>query len=109
MSADDENRFRPRPGRIKFDVPKAGKAKSFLTQAKKLARQHSNGPGRSSSFASRTSSSPSSGSAGKSGKASRTGKGPGVKRGRGAAFVRARALSGGWRHSAAGVRRATVG
>lgn len=106
MSADDENRFRPRPGRP--DVPKAGKAKSFLTQAKKLARQHSNSPGRSSSFASRTSSSPSSGSAGKSGNASRAGKGPGVKRGRGAAFVRARTLSGGWRHSAAGVRRVVV-
>ncbi len=108
MSADDENRFRPRPGRIKSDVPKAGKAKSFLTQAKKLARQHSNSPSRSSSFASRTSSSLSSGSAGKSGKASRAGKGPGVKRGRGAAFVRARTLSGGWRHSTAGARRVVV-
>ena len=108
MSADDENRFRPKPGRIRSDVPKAGKAKSFLTQAKKLARQHSNSPGRSSSFASRTSSSPSSGSAGKSGKASRAGKGPGVKRGRGAAFVRARTLSSGWRHSTAGARRVVV-
>ena len=108
MSADDEFRFRPKPGRIKSDVPKAGKAKSFLTQAKKLARQHSNSPGRSSSFASRTSSSSSSGSTGKSGKASRAGKGPGVKRGRGAAFVRARTLSGGWRHSTAGVRRVVV-
>ncbi len=108
MSADDESRFRPRPGRIKSDVPQGGKAKSFLTQAKKLARQHSNSLGRSSSFASRTSSLPSSDSAGKSGKASRTGKGPGVKRGRGAAFVRARALSGGWRHGAAGVRRVVI-
>jgi type IV secretory pathway VirD2 relaxase len=107
MSADDENRFRPRPSRIKSDVPKAGKAKSFLTQAKKLARQHSNSPGRSS-FASRTSSSPSSSSARKSGKVSRAGKGPGVKRGRGAAFVRARTLSDGWRHSTAGVRRVVV-
>ncbi|MBO1039972.1 relaxase/mobilization nuclease and DUF3363 domain-containing protein [Brucella pituitosa] len=108
MSADDENRFRPRPGRIKSDVPKAGKAKSFLTQAKKLARQHSNSPGRSSSFAPRTSSSSSSGSAGKRGKALQSGEGPGVKRGRGAAFVRARTLSGGWRHSTAGVRRVVV-
>ncbi len=108
MSADDESRFRPKPGRIKSDVPKAGKAKSFLTQAKKLARQHSNSPGRSSSFVSRISSSSSSGSAGKSGKASRAGKGPGVKRGRGAAVVRARTLSGGWRHSTSGMRRVVV-
>ncbi|CAH1655537.1 Type IV secretory pathway, VirD2 components (Relaxase) [Hyphomicrobiales bacterium] len=108
MSGDDENRFRPRPGRIKSDASKVGKAKSFLTQAKKLARQHSNSLGRSSSFASRTSLSSSSGSAGKSGKASRAGKGPGIKRGRGAAFVRARTLSGGWRHSTAEVRRVVV-
>jgi type IV secretory pathway VirD2 relaxase len=104
MSGDDENRFRPKPGRIRSDVPKTGKAKSFLTQAKKLARQHSNSPGRSSSSASRFA----SGSAGRSGKAPRAGKGPGVKRGRGAAFVRARSLSGGWRHSAAGMRRVVV-
>lgn len=104
MSDDDENRFRPKPGRIRSDVPKTGKAKSFLTQAKKLARQHSNSPGRSSSSASRFA----SGSAGRSGKAPRAGKGPGVKRGRGAAFVRARSLSGGWRHSAAGMRRVVV-
>ena len=108
MSADDENRFRPKPGSIRSNVPKAGKAKSFLTRAKKLARQHSNSPGRSSSFASWTSSSPSSGLAGKRGKALLSGEGPGVKRGRGAAFVRARTLSGGWRHSTAGVRRVVV-
>ena len=41
MSADDENRFRPKPGRIRSDAPKGGKTKSFLTQAKKIARQHS--------------------------------------------------------------------
>lgn len=104
MSGDDENRFRPKPGRIRSDVPKTGKAKSFLTQARKLARQHSNSPQRSSSSASRFA----SGSAGRSGKARRAGKGPGVKRGRGAAFVRARSLSGGWRHSAAGMRRVVV-
>ena len=39
MSADDENRFRPKPGRIRSDTPRAGKTKSFLTQAKKIARQ----------------------------------------------------------------------
>ena len=108
MSADDENRFRPKPGRIRADAPKLGKAKSFLTQAKKLARQHSNIPGRSSPSASRSPSRTTSGSAGKSGKVSRASKGPGVKRGRGAAFVNARTLSGGWRHSAPGMRRVVV-
>ena len=105
MSADDEFRFRPKPGRIRADTPKAGKAKSFLTQAKKLARQHSNSPSRSSA-----SSSPRSRSAvtAKGGKASRTSGGPGLRRGRGAAFVRARTLSGGWKHSAPGVRRVVV-
>ncbi|MET3587344.1 hypothetical protein ABID21_003468 [Pseudorhizobium tarimense] len=42
MSDDEEFRFRPRPGRVRADAPKTGKAKSFLTQAKKIARQHSN-------------------------------------------------------------------
>jgi type IV secretory pathway VirD2 relaxase len=35
-------------------------------------------------------------------------RGPGVQRGRGAAFVRARTLSGGWRHTTPGVRRVVV-
>lgn len=105
MSADDENRFRPRPGRIRTDAPRLGKAKSFLTQAKKLARQQSNSPSRSSaSSAPRSRSSATA----KGGKAARTGGGPGLKRGRGAAFVRARALSGGWKHSAPGMRRVVV-
>lgn len=101
MSADDENRFRPKPGRIRSDTPKAGKAKSFLTQAKKLARQQGNAHSRYSSRLG-------SGKAGKSGKASSGAGGPGIKRGRGASFVRARSLSGGWRHSTAGVRRIVV-
>lgn len=101
MSADDENRFRPKPGRIRSDTPKAGKAKSFLTQAKKLARQQGNAHSRYSSRLG-------SGKAGKSGKASSGAGGPGIKRGRGASFVRARSLSGGWRHSTAGVRRVVV-
>jgi len=105
LSADDEFRFRPKPGRIRADTPKAGKARSFLTQAKKLARQHSNSPSRSSS-----SSSPRSRSAAttKGGKATRSTKGPGLKRGRGAVFVRARTLSSGWKHSAPGMRRVVV-
>jgi len=97
LSADDEFRFRPKPGRIRADTPKLGKAKSFLTQAKKIARQQSNSPSRSRS------SSPAKG-----GKASRSAKGPGLKRGRGAAFVRARTLSGGWKHSTPGQRRVVV-
>lgn len=101
MSADDENRFRPKPGRIRSDTPKAGKAKSFLTQAKKLARQQGNAHSRYSPRSG-------SGKAGKSGKASSGAGGPGIKRGRGASFVRARSLSGGWRHSTTGVRRVVV-
>ncbi|RQP07175.1 MAG: DUF3363 domain-containing protein, partial [Paracoccus sp. BP8] len=101
MSADNENRFRPKPGRIRADTPKAGRTRSFLTQAKKLARQHSIAhPKYSPRLETRT--------AAKGGKASRSAKGPGVRRGRGAAFVRARTLSGGWRHSAPGMRRVVV-
>ncbi|KAB2693101.1 relaxase/mobilization nuclease domain-containing protein [Brucella intermedia] len=101
MSADDENRFRSKPGRIRSDTPKAGRTKSFLTQAKKLARQHSIAhPKYASRLETRT--------AAKGSKGSRSAKGPGVRRGRGAAFVRARTLSGGWRHSAPGMRRVVV-
>ena len=92
MSADDEFHFRPRPGRVRSDVPKAGKAKSFLTQAKKIARQHSNSPARSSGLSSqRFKSSPGT----KGGKVARSSTSPGLKPGRGAAFVRARTLAGG--------------
>lgn len=105
MSADDENRFRPRPGRIRADAPKAGKTKSFLTQAKKIARQHRTAnPKYAPRLESRTSAKPTA----KGGKATRSAGGPGVRRGRGAAFVRARTLSGGWRHSAPGMRRVVV-
>jgi type IV secretory pathway VirD2 relaxase len=101
MSADDENRFRPKPGRIRADTPKVGKTRSFLTQAKKLARQHSTAnPKYAPRLESRTTA--------KGGKGSRSVKGPGVQRGRGARFVRARTLSGGWRHSAPGMRRVVV-
>ncbi|KTW16588.1 hypothetical protein NS258_03500 [Sphingomonas sanguinis] len=105
MSADDEIRFRPKPGRVRSDAPKLGKARSFLTQAKKIARQQSNSPSRSSSpSSSRSRSKPSA----TGGKATRATGGPGLKRGRGAAFVRSRTLSGGWRHSAPGMRRVVV-
>ena len=87
MSDDEEFRFRPRPGRVRNDAPKLGKAKSFLTQAKKIARQQSNSPSRSSGSPSQRARSQSST---KGGKASRTSGAPGLKRGRGATFVRAR-------------------
>lgn len=105
MSADDENRFRPKPGRIRSDTPKAGKAKSFLTQAKKLARQHSTAHPR---YAPRLATRSGANSAAKNGKGSRSTGGPGVRRGRGACFVRARTLSGGWKHSTPGMRRVVV-
>lgn len=105
MSADDESRFRPKPGRIRSDAPRTGKTKSFLTQAKKIARQHSTTPSRSSP---RSSPRPGKSPATKGGQSARSAKGPGVRRGRGATFVRARTLSGGWRHSAPGMRRVVV-
>lgn len=100
MSADDDNRFRPRPGRIRSDASKAGQAKSFLTKVRKIARQHGAATGRVSR-----------GSAGASGKPGRNGavaSGRGVKRGRGAAFVRSRNLSNGWSHRQSGSRRVIV-
>nr|WP_285294077.1 DUF3363 domain-containing protein [Aureimonas altamirensis] len=105
MSDDEEFRFRPRPGRVRNDAPKLGKAKSFLTQAKKIARQQSNSPSRSSGPSSQRARSQASA---KGGKASRASGGPGLKRGRGATFVRARTLSGGWKHSSLGQRRVVV-
>jgi len=109
MSGDDENRFEPRPGAIRSDSPKTGKAKSFLTRARKLARQHSNRPLRGPARAPLGISRDLSNSAGKGAKAAgRRAEGAGVRRGRGAAFVRARSLSGGWRHSAPGMRRVVV-
>lgn len=109
MSGDDENRFEPRPGAIRSDSPKAGRAKSFLTRAKKLARQHSNRPVRGEARAPSGISRNLSSSVGKGAKAAgRHAEGAGVRRGRGAAFVRARGLSGGWRHSTPGTRRVVV-
>lgn len=102
MSADDENRFRPKPGRIRSDALRAGKARSFLTQAKKIARQQratvSHAPPAPLSFQSTAS------------RESRTivASGKGVKRGRGASFVRIRNISGTWHHRLPGSRRVMV-
>ncbi len=101
MSADDKNRFRPKPGRIRSDTPRAGKTKSFLTQAKKIARQQR-----------RTSPHVGFGTAAFTpptlvGSHAVLSSGKGVKRGRGAVFVRSRNL-GGWHHRQPGARRVVV-
>ncbi|QHC34726.1 DUF3363 domain-containing protein [Komagataeibacter xylinus] len=101
MSAGDDNRFRPRPGRIRADTPKVGRARSFLTRVRTVTRQQqaaSGGSGRP-----------------RGGGPSRTPKGEGsiasgrgVRRGRGATFVRARNLSNGWSHRRPSSRRVVV-
>lgn len=102
MSVDDENRFRPKPGRIRSDTPKAGKAKSFFTQVRKITRQHQAAAARdpSSPTSARHSSQSRSRTVAASGK--------GVKRGRGASFVRARNIAGHWHHRQPGSRRVIV-
>ena len=97
MSRDNEDRFRPRPGRIRSDARGGAAAKSFFTRVRKIARQHGAGPPGASAH--RTS--------GGSGDRAR-GK-VGVRRGRGAAFVRARTLGGrGWSHRQPGARRVMI-
>ena len=102
MSADDENRFRPKPGRIRSDTPRAGKTRSFLTQAKKIARQQRRtAPRVGFGKAAFTPATP-------AGSHVALSSGKGVKRGRGAVFVRTRNLGGGWHHRQAGARRVMV-
>lgn len=95
--SEDDNRFRPRPGRIRSGGAKTGQAKSFLSKVRKIARQQQSGPGRS-----RTA----TGGAGRSAKLVASGRG--VQRGRGASFVRARNLSNGWSHRQPDSRRVVV-
>lgn len=101
MSGDDENRFRPKPGRVRSDGGKAGPAKSFLSKVRKVTRQQQAASGRSRSA-----------KGGGSGHAAKgtlvVASGRGVQRGRGAAFVRARNLSNGWSHRQPGSRRVIV-
>ncbi|ARW10895.1 Dihydropteroate synthase [Acetobacter ascendens] len=101
MSAGDDNRFRPRPGRIRADTPKVGRARSFLTRVRTVTRQQqaaSGGSGR-----------PRGGGPGRVTKEDGgISSGRGVRRGRGAAFVRARNLSNGWSHRRPGSRRVAV-
>jgi len=102
MSNDDDNRFRPRPGHVRSDAPKAGRqAKSFLSKVRKITRQQQAASGRSRSAK--------GGGANRAAKGKNTvASGRGVQRGRGAAFVRARNLSGGWSHRQPGSRRVIV-
>ena len=97
MSRDNEDRFRPRPGRIRSDARGGAATKSFFTRVRKIARQHGAGPPGASAY--RTS----GGSGGRArGKV-------GVRRGRGAAFVRGRTLGErGWSHRQPGARRVMV-
>nr|WP_319483761.1 DUF3363 domain-containing protein [uncultured Cohaesibacter sp.] len=99
MAIDDERSFRPKAGSVRSDIPRLGKAKSFLTAAKKIARQNGNRPSKSALL---------SGAAKIRGSPRGRQIGSGVKRGRGATFTRSRSLSGGWRYSQSGMRRVIV-
>jgi len=101
MSREDEDHFRPRPGRIRSDGRGGAATKSFFTRVRKIARQHGAGPPGASAYRK------SSGSGGQA--RGKLGAGRGVRRGRGAAFVRARTLGErGWSHRQPGARRVIV-
>ena len=101
MSQDDEDHFRPRPGRIRSDGRGGVATKSFFTRVRKIARQHGAGPPGASAYRK---------SGGSGGRArGKVGAGRGVRRGRGAAFVRGRTLGErGWSHRQPGARRVMV-
>lgn len=101
MSADDENRFRPKPGRVRSDGGKAGQTKSFLSKVRKVTRQQQAASGRS-----RLAKGGDPGYAAKGTHVIASGRG--VQRGRGASFVRTRNLSNGWSHRQPGSRRVIV-
>ncbi|SIT13704.1 Type IV secretory pathway, VirD2 components (relaxase) [Insolitispirillum peregrinum] len=98
---EDDDHFRPKPGRVRSNGGKAGQAKSFLSKVRKVSRQQQAASGRSRSAKS-----------GGSGRATKgksfVASGRGVQRGRGAAFVCARNLSNGWSHRQPGSRRVIV-
>jgi type IV secretory pathway VirD2 relaxase len=101
MSQDDEDHFRPRPGRIRSDGRGCVATKSFFTRVRKIARQHGAVPSGASSYIT------SSGSGVRV--RGKVGAGRGVRRGRGAAFVRGRTLGErGWSHRQPGARRVMV-
>ncbi|MDJ0447385.1 DUF3363 domain-containing protein [Methylocystis sp. JR02] len=98
---EDDDHFRPKPGRVGSNGGKAGQAKSFLSKVRKVTRQQQAASGRSRSAKS-----------GGSGRATKgksiVASGRGVQRGRGAVFVRARNLSNSWSHRQPGSRRVVV-
>lgn len=98
---EDDNRFRPKPGRVRSSGGKAGQAKSFLSKVRKVTRQQQVATGRSRSVKGIDPGRPAHGK-------SVVASGRGVQRGRGAAFVRARNLSNGWSHRQPGNRRVIV-
>ncbi|WP_408871981.1 relaxase/mobilization nuclease domain-containing protein [Gluconacetobacter tumulicola] len=101
MNAGDDNLFRPRPGRIRADTPKVGRARSFLTRVRTVTRQQQAASGGSGRLR--------GGGPGRSPKGEGSiASGRGVRRGRGATFVRARNLSNGWSHRRPGSRRVIV-
>lgn len=95
MNRDDDDVFRPRPGRVRADHQGGKATKSFFSKVRKVARQQGAGV---PSGAGRGARSDKTG-----GKSSR-----GVQRGRGAAFVRSRSLGRGWSHRQPGARRVVV-
>ena len=101
MSQDDEDRFRPRPGRIRSDARGGAATKSFFSRVRKIARQHGAGPAGASGYIK---------SGGSGGRArGKVGADRGVRRGRGAAFVHGRTLGErGWSHRQSGARRVIV-
>lgn len=98
MSGDDETSFRVRPGRLRAD-PGNRKAQSFLTRMRKSVRKHGGFAG-----ARTPAGSSGTGPAGTAPRQSRRG----VRKGRGASFVRARHVVGGWTHQRPGSRRVVV-
>lgn len=100
MSRDDEERFRPRPGRIRSDGRGDAATKSFFSRVRKIARQHGAGQAGATAFAK---------SNGMGRARGKVGASRGVRRGRGAAFVRSRTLGErGWSHRQPGARRVMV-
>jgi hypothetical protein len=101
MSQNDEDRFRPRPGRIRSDGRGGAVTKSFFSRVRKIARQHGAAPPGASAYGK---------SGGLGGRVrGKVDAGRGVRRGRGAAFVRGRTLGGrGWTHRQPGARRVMV-